>query len=168
MLRLRDSVFGGALKLTWPLSLSTTGTIQVQKGIHQICLYSGEGFYWVLAYLRGCVNHDCVARIPSLSMRRALYRDTLEETLGFRPTDYICDMYHPNWLGHRYVQLGIGWQWKIDEDENSRQYASQYGERRGTFNFSIRPQCILMGSTGRYMYILHAVREALVKFSKQR
>ncbi|CAL8471752.1 g11294 [Coccomyxa elongata] len=41
-------------------------------------------------------------RIPELSMRRALYRDTMEGTVGFRPEETVCDMMHPNDLGHRY------------------------------------------------------------------
>ncbi len=41
-------------------------------------------------------------RIPELSMRRALYRDTMEGTVGFKPEEHVCDMMHPNNLGHRH------------------------------------------------------------------
>jgi Ni,Fe-hydrogenase I small subunit len=40
-------------------------------------------------------------RVPVLSMRKALYHDTVMQTPGFKPEQHVCDMLHPNRLGHR-------------------------------------------------------------------
>jgi hypothetical protein len=40
-------------------------------------------------------------RLPVLSMRKALFHDTVARTLGFAPEHHVCDMLHPNTLGHR-------------------------------------------------------------------